>query len=220
METAITKITEVDDIGGNTPARVNRETGEMFINRERWRKLPKAHRMFILLHEAGHATLNTKNELLADEYAFNNYADMGYPLSESVKALTRILPFDKPGHRIRAEEQMKRALIFDRYNTGKAKEPVTPKTMYAASMNISGDEFSDLFGRRKLKKQAAENEKKLTEQLNEEKAKAKNATYEKEQVLEGRVQTAEQKKSNTQIYIAAGLLAVIAVVILIFKKKK
>ncbi|MCX6250726.1 MAG: hypothetical protein NTX61_08240 [Bacteroidetes bacterium] len=114
METGLTKIFIVDDLG-STPARVNRFSGELYLNGKTWNTLDPVHRLFVLLHEAGHVTLNTKNEIEADRFAFEAFAKLGYPLSESVKALSRVLHFDNPGHTDRLTAQIRRAFEYDKY---------------------------------------------------------------------------------------------------------
>ncbi len=221
METRISKITEVDNLG-TTPARVNRVTGELFINRKIWPKLNKAKRMFILLHEAGHADLQTRSEMEADEYAFNNYVGMGYPLSESVYALTRVLPFDRPGHETRAVAQLNRALQFD-----KKKSMIPPaEIFYQKSM----DHFSDLFGRRKIKKLYKEKEKNALDLAAREKAraleataKAENAEADAEKIKTSQVNDLKAKAQamgDNKIYLVAAGLAIAAILFFIIKKRK
>lgn len=116
MNTAITKIVQVDSLGGSTPARVHRPSGTMFIDKRKFAEMPADERFYVLLHEAGHATLNTRNEDLADDFASKQYINAGYPLSGSVRALTRNLGFNKPGHWERANNQLDRALKYDKIN--------------------------------------------------------------------------------------------------------
>jgi hypothetical protein len=112
MQTAVTKITMVADLG-TTPATINRVTGEMFLNERIWKTLNKDQRLFILLHEAAHVTLNTTDELEADQWAFEQYAKLGGSLKESVKSLTRVLNYQNPEHYERTQAQLERALKFD-----------------------------------------------------------------------------------------------------------
>lgn len=101
---------------GNSPARVDRSSGEIFINARLWKNLPFAHRLFILLHEFGHVALDTSDELAVDEFAHRLYMEMGYPLSESVKALTQVLKYDDNGQQLeRTKHQLTRAQQFDYY---------------------------------------------------------------------------------------------------------
>lgn len=109
----ITEIIEVPDLNGS-PARVNRRTGVMYISRKAFSRMPVSHRTFVMLHEMGHVVLQTTNEIAADAWAFKQYADMGLPLSESVKALTRILNPGNPDHNQRMYLQLQRAIKYDR----------------------------------------------------------------------------------------------------------
>ena len=113
----ITKITKVPDLGG-TPARVNRRTGEMYISMKHMQALPKEHRLFIMLHEMGHVVLQSTDEARVDDWAFKQYADMGYSLKASVKALTRVLNDENPEHAWRMYLQLERAKEYDRENNG------------------------------------------------------------------------------------------------------
>lgn len=112
--TGITKITKVADLG-NTPARVNRRTGEMFISLKHMLKMPVEHRLFVMLHEQAHVELQTTDEFKADELAFKRYADMGYSLNAAVKALTRVLDDSNREHYARMRKQLERAKAYD-YN--------------------------------------------------------------------------------------------------------
>lgn len=98
---------------GNSPACVDRESGDIYINEELWKNIPLAHRLFILLHEWGHVALNTKDELEVDEFAHDLYMALGYSLKESVKALTRQLHYSNAQHLDRTQKQLSRAEEFD-----------------------------------------------------------------------------------------------------------
>lgn len=158
MKTALTNISIVPDLG-STPARVNRRTGELYLNGRTWNDLPPEHRLFILLHEAGHATLNTRNEQEADRFAFDAYAKLGYPLSESVKALTRVLHFENPGHYDRVAEQIRRAFRYDFFINGnkninlKKMENVL-NSAYGASFDGEYSNFTPKFMKKLLPKKA------------------------------------------------------------------
>lgn len=115
------RIYRVPHLDGNpTPARCNRRTGEIWINESVWRDIEPQHRLFILLHELGHIELNTSNEIAVDNFAYNHYIQMGYPLTESVKALSRVLT-GKPGHTKRLQKQINRAKKTDNINMCKTK---------------------------------------------------------------------------------------------------
>lgn len=116
----ITKVTWVADLGG-TPARVNRRTGEMTCSTRHMMAMPKEHRLFVMLHEKAHVELQTTNEIVADAAAFREYADLGYSLNASVKALTRVLNDKNPEHAWRMYLQLQRAKAYDRSHYGNTK---------------------------------------------------------------------------------------------------
>ena len=97
----ITKIITVEDLG-NTPAKVNRLTGEMYISKRHFSKMPPIYRKFVLFHEEGHVKLNTTSEEAADNYAVDELIKRGYPLSEILKSLTKVLTFNNKEHYGRA----------------------------------------------------------------------------------------------------------------------
>lgn len=105
----------VDDLGGS-PAMANRKDGIIYFDKNIYPYLPDEHKLFIRLHEIGHISLQTRDENLADEFAFNHYVNMGNSLTESIYALSKILSFAKPGHYIRLLNQYKRALLYDFQN--------------------------------------------------------------------------------------------------------
>lgn len=113
------KITYHNNLG-TTPARVNRQTGELQINLPVWEKLTSEEKRFVELHEEGHLVLQTKNELAADRYAFKKYADEGYSLKAGVKALTKVLQ-DKPNHLIRSNEILKQATQYQKNRSMEAE---------------------------------------------------------------------------------------------------
>lgn len=118
--TGITSIRFVSGIG-KTPARVNRETGELQLNAETWAKLDPDHRYFILLHELGHVALQTQDELKADEFAFKHYARKGRSLKKSISGLTHYLGFNRPEHYDRLYAQFNRAAAWDYHQNKNAK---------------------------------------------------------------------------------------------------
>lgn len=113
----ITKINYVADLG-KSPARVNRYTGECWINLKIWNQLPFEQRLFVLLHENAHVALCTTNELEADSLAFAQYAERGHKLTEAILSLTRILNFSNSEHYLRANVQLERAKLYDYHING------------------------------------------------------------------------------------------------------
>lgn len=111
------KITPVADLG-RSPARINRKTGEIFINCRIWDKIPKQERKVILLHEKGHYELNTSNEFQADNFAFDHYAGTEkYSLKSLVNTLSHNLDIEnRQEHQKRFEAMAKKVLMFDYKN--------------------------------------------------------------------------------------------------------
>lgn len=120
MITAITKISFVENLG-DTPAKVNRITGEMILSKNHWRKLTPEQRLFVMLHEAGHATLKTRNEMEADNFAFQAYAELGKPLTKAFESLTKVLSYDKPGHIVRTSSLFNEIRNYDFFVNGNSK---------------------------------------------------------------------------------------------------
>lgn len=102
--------------GSLTPARCNRRTGEILINDSRWPKIEPLHRIFILLHEYAHVVLNSSDEFEVDRLAHKMFVEMGYPLTESVRALSQVLTGTSQSHVQRVKAQLDRAYEFDKKN--------------------------------------------------------------------------------------------------------
>lgn len=56
-----------------SPAMVNIETGEVFINKDKWKHLNEYEKAIILLHEQGHFANKSIDEIKADCYAVDRY---------------------------------------------------------------------------------------------------------------------------------------------------
>lgn len=56
-----------------TIARINRLTGDLYINPEVWGKLGPLHKEYILLHEQGHFDLKTPDEFRANQFAIKRF---------------------------------------------------------------------------------------------------------------------------------------------------
>lgn len=113
-------VTYMEDIG-TTPARVNRPSRALQINLKVWPAMPDEHKVFVLCHELGHAELDTSDEFAVDKYASAMYTQLGYSLSESVRALTDLLNNNNADHRERAEAQLDRAKEWDYAVNGNKK---------------------------------------------------------------------------------------------------
>jgi hypothetical protein len=104
---------------GETPAKVNRFTGIIKLNPDKWFKIAKPFRKFIIQHEKGHYYLNTSDELLADSFASEHFlGSEKQSLKNSIRALSDVLPFNNPEHKIRLERQIKRALQYSWEHNG------------------------------------------------------------------------------------------------------
>lgn len=244
--TGITEIIPVQRINGRTPARVNRRTGQLYIDLPMWKSISPLHRAFILFHEAGHATLGTTSEFEADNYASNAFLKMGLPVSESVKSLTEVLSFTKPEHYERAGAQVLRASAFDFKENGNEKvksllmndninfdsqigfdglNAIESKLDNSCSYNDFG--FKNLIpgGSKisKLKKKEKELSK-LKKQGTDDKQEAKKEPEKKDlKSAENDNQKTEpvaKKKNLTAIIGVVALIIVVVVVIVLFKKKK
>lgn len=117
----ITEVYYVNGGLGKTPAATNRKTGVLYLNLPYWKNLPYEHKLFVLLHELGHIVHDTSNEFLADSYAFEQYAKLGYSLTESVYALSKVLTLTTDEHFERIEEALHRALKYDALNNKNLK---------------------------------------------------------------------------------------------------
>lgn len=107
---------------GDTPARVNRYTGEIQINQRYFDRMPELRRKFIIEHEKGHFNLDTRSEFEADKYAFRRIAGSApRSLKESVKSISKVLTFRNPEHLDRMTEVIKMALDYDYKNNGNEK---------------------------------------------------------------------------------------------------
>lgn len=175
-------ITHVPHLAGSkTPARCNRRTGQIWINDSVWPGIDPAHRVFILLHEYGHIMLNSSDELEVDAFASDLYVKMGYSLTESVKALSRVLTGANPQHIDRVESQLNRVKAIDILHNSKQKrdmvhltEPTGMVTNFNGPAWYETNEFTeDLFG---LGKKAQERKKARQEAKNYAKMKRADAT--------------------------------------------
>lgn len=104
-----------------TPAMVHRETGQLLIDPDQWKQLPPAHRAFILFHEHVH-TYNIRDEMKADEEAWKLYRKRGWPVTEGIKALSKVLKKSSQENRHRRYAQVLRAMKDQGYDISKWKK--------------------------------------------------------------------------------------------------
>jgi hypothetical protein len=65
--------------------------GLILVNRNVFSQLNKYERTFVLLHEAGHIELETADECKADAYAYSEYVKLGFPVSQILTAMDKVL---------------------------------------------------------------------------------------------------------------------------------
>jgi len=110
----IVRVCEVDGLG--SPAAVLRSTGTLYIDSSFWQIKPE-QRVFILLHELGHARLDTSDEFKADRYASDMFLKLGGSPRQSVLALASVLGregrFKNGDHEKRTTAQLERAVKFE-----------------------------------------------------------------------------------------------------------
>lgn len=139
----ITKITKVADLG-NTPAKVNRVTGELFISEKHFSQMDPIHRKFVLFHEQGHCLLKTTSEEAADNYAVDELLKRGYPLSEILKSLTRVLSYNNPEHRGRTLIVFNKLREYDYHVNGNPQvlTKKQQKEMKTPVINVYDEQFN------------------------------------------------------------------------------
>ncbi len=121
-------IIPVTDLG-ETPASVNRQTGDIFLNCKIWNKIPENEQKFILEHEKGHFHLNTSNEIKADNYAFSQYAGREkYSLKGILHAIGDRLDIENnPSHKKRYLNIVKKILQYDALNGNEKAKQILKK---------------------------------------------------------------------------------------------
>jgi len=58
-------------------AKVNRNTGTLYLSSDIWKGLPEDEKQFVLFHEEGHLVLKTADEYQANSYAVGKFAQAG-----------------------------------------------------------------------------------------------------------------------------------------------
>lgn len=103
----------------NTPARVHRPSGTIFINGAVWNNFNDDEKKIIIEHEIGHYQLQTADELEADNYALEkNAGKFDQSLRTSVNLLHRALDLSKEQNQIRFLANAKHAIEIDQKKFG------------------------------------------------------------------------------------------------------
>lgn len=103
----------VETLGGS-PAKCRIDVPGHFatirIAKDKFRDFDHETRMFVILHEVGHAVLNTGDEEKVDQWAFRQYAKTKLSLANAVFAISKVLdPVNNPEHSQRTIRQFYRA---------------------------------------------------------------------------------------------------------------
>lgn len=216
-----------------SPAFCNRATGELYINTPVFESFNKNQQFYFIAHEMGHLDLQTENEEAADKYASDLYLKKGLPLSDSVKALTRALKFDKKSDFDRLTNQFNRSANYDLQHNNNQKILKMNIPQYNGAdgevwgnilSNIGGG-LGDLGNGIGSVLGAANNQNTGASYI------PKGATYIPQVGIPNNnnmqnpvqpVPAAVVKKNNTILYTGIGVATVVVIIVLIivFKKKK
>jgi len=120
---------------GNTPARVNRKTGTIFLNSDTWNNYTDFEKKLIILHEQAHYLLQTKNEQEADAYAVQQFIGSEFEsLKKSLQSFYSTLDMSNPAHRDRYKAVLRRIIQTDYYKFGNYKLQKILYKMYEAEL--------------------------------------------------------------------------------------
>lgn len=100
----------------DTPARINRKTGQIELNAKVFREYSIPMRMYMLLHEISHFYLNTRNEFEADDLGSTLYEQLGFPRIEVIYAFTKVFNDENP------EQKARKNRILDKMRNYKNQE--------------------------------------------------------------------------------------------------
>lgn len=99
---------------GDTPAAVSREDNTIYINPPLYNKLTPFQRKFVLFHEIGHYTLNSRNEIDADTFAFKRLAGTQHrSLKQCITAIADTLEDGNQTKEERYNNIVYQALLWD-----------------------------------------------------------------------------------------------------------
>lgn len=122
---------------GDTPAAVSREDSTIYINPPLYNKLTPFQRKFVLLHEIGHYTLNSRNEIDADTFAFKRLAGTQHrSLKRCIAAIAETLEDGNQTKEERYNNIVYQALLWDYQHGNKAvKEDLKTAEKLCAQKN-------------------------------------------------------------------------------------
>lgn len=229
-----------------TPARANHVTGVIEISKAHFKNMPETYKQFVIEHEKGHLKLNTRNEFAADEYAMNKLLKKGYPLTEILQSLTRVLSHKDPQHYGRTLRLFNNLRNYDYFvnNNKKVLTHFKNKTMnlpdqsfdiYSEAFNPHSDFLGGLGGvlgnvlgavtggggNNAAAQQAAQQNAALQAQMQAQQQQMQQMQM--QQQMEAMRQANEPKESsNKEMYIIVAVVLVILVVagVFMFRTKK
>lgn len=143
-----------EDLGA-IPARVNRETNDLYLNNKFWNKIPESVQRYILLHETGHFVLKNDSEALANEYASGRFIREGH-FQEDMDQLLRITNLIKSGQ-AKSFNQLYYS-EFPQYKPDSKHSNIAP-IVGAALIGGIGSVIGSIFGSSAVSKQAEAIEK-------------------------------------------------------------
>lgn len=156
----------------NTPARYYFQLRKLVINIPVFKKLNEYQRAFVLLHELGHAELNTKNEFEADNYALKRYLQMKLPKSQVIETAGKTFSQHNPEQMSRMRNQFTQLALYDikvnnnqklKQKLSNMKTPTLANSinfMDASSPIIDNSEFLGLFKSKEERKKARDERRK------------------------------------------------------------
>lgn len=118
------KIVELPSIASGTPARVNRNTGTIYLNKSVFDKFPELYKKFVIYHEECHYIFQTKDEEMCDEFAMYKLLTQGYKPKEIVEALLDTLS-NNSAHYARKINLVNNMRIYD-YLANNNNKTLTP----------------------------------------------------------------------------------------------
>jgi len=127
------------------PAKANLKTRIVTLNPDVIDNLTNDQLYFVLLHEAGHLNLQTRNEKLADAYASKIFLESGRSPKQSVFAVSDVLPEETDEQIERKNDQLKRASIYD-YKINKNEKALKNLKLMNENLINELEEYESFYG--------------------------------------------------------------------------
>lgn len=143
-----------------SPARVNRKTGALYINKPVWDKLSPDARAFVYFHEEGHVVLDSTDEMEVDRYAFKKYVQSGRSLKNAVRSLTGVLSGKSSQHLDRANAVLQYAIEHDQNFSEMASQRKQARQAKRADKKAARQERKQVRVERREERKQLRNDKK------------------------------------------------------------